>query len=348
MKVSRIAMLASGILALAGAALAEGQLVVAGYGGNSAENSMTYLYEPFSAETGIQVEQVIVPGQMVAGMTAQQESGNVQWDIVRGLAAGDFANMRAQGFFAELPEEVRAAVSENYPLVDDFGVGDKRGVLFIVCNTLTAERCPTTAAEFVDIENFPGERFMPSFQTLEAFTFAAYASGVPADEVYPIDVDRAIEVLDRIRPTIVQFYSSSTTARQLLASGEVQMGLLWSGVPTELRREQNTSIDLAWSWDGAVTYPQWTAVFKDSPNPESAWAFIQWLNDNPERLAEFTNIEVGDTDHRVAATMLTEDVRELSAAVERDVPQLPINLEWYMGNPDIRARIEDYWKNYIN
>ena len=201
------------------------QLVVATFGGKSPEHMREHIFDAFTADTGIKVEQVIVPGKMLAGMQAQQETGNVQWDLTTSISASDFATMSARGYLADLPADVRTILEKDYAVVRPNGFANKRGALLIVCNKKAVDACPTTAAEFLDVDKFPGTRFMPSFQFLEALAFGAYASGVPADNVFPLDLDRAIAALEKLRPTIAQFYDNSTTARQLLSSGEVQMGL---------------------------------------------------------------------------------------------------------------------------
>ncbi|MFD1941543.1 extracellular solute-binding protein [Paradevosia shaoguanensis] len=336
-----------GLLLSAAPVLAE-NLVVASYGGKTPEHWRTYVFDAFTADTGITVEQVIVPGKIVAGMQAQQQTGKVQWDISTSLAASDFATLAAAGYLAKVPDDVKQELSANYGLISDYGVASKTGALMIICNKKAVEKCPTTAAEMMDVENFPGTRFMPNFQPLEALTFAAYASGVAPDAIYPLDVDRAIAELNKIRPSIAQFYDNSTTARQLLSSGEVVMGLLWNGIPPQILGEGNVNVDLQVSWDGAVTYSQWTAVYNNGPNTETAWKFLKWLNTHPEAVAAYASAEGTDTANKAAFALQTEEIKEWSPVKDHGVPTLPVNTEWYMAAGDTKTKIDEFWKNYIN
>jgi spermidine/putrescine-binding protein len=329
-------------------ALAQGTMIVASYGGRTPEHWRQYVFEVFTKETGIKVEQVILPGRIVAGMQAQQEAKRVQWDISTSLAAGDFAVMSAQGWLTPIPDDVRAEMSKNYAFIAKDGIQSKRGALMIVCNKLTAKKCPTTAAEMLDTQNFPGTRFMPNFQPVEALTFAAYASGVAPDKVFPMDVDRAIGGLQKIRPSIAQFYDNSTTARQLLASGEVVMGLLWNGIPSQIKNDNSRNIDLQVSWDGAVTYSQFTAVYKGAPNEKNAWTFLKWLNAHPKELAAYASAEGSDTAHKQAFALLSNEIKEWSPEMERPVPTVEADIGWYMNAGANKTKIDDFWKRYLN
>jgi len=324
------------------------QLVVATFGGKSPEHMREHIFDAFAADTGIKVEQVIVPGKMLAGMQAQQETGNVQWDLTTSISASDFATMSARGYLADLPADVRTILEKDYAVVRPNGFANKRGALLIVCNKKAVDACPTTAAEFLDVDKFPGTRFMPSFQFLEALAFGAYASGVPADKVFPLDLDRAIAALEKLRPTIAQFYDNSTTARQLLSSGEVQMGLLWNGIPPQILGEGNVNVDLAVSWDGAVTYNQYTVVYKNSPNQDSAWTFLKWLDAHPDNLAAFANADGTDTANKAAFALQSPEIQAWSPESDHGATTVEVDTEWYMGAGEIKDRIDAFWKSYIN
>lgn len=348
MSFRKLSVLSAAAMMMSAAPSAAESLVVASYGGKTPEHWRTHVFEAFTADTGIKVEQVIVPGKIVAGMQAQQQAGQVQWDLSTSLSASDFAIMAAQGFLEEVPDDVSTALSANYGTIDKYGIASKTGALMIICNKKAVEKCPTTAKEMTDVENFPGTRFMPNFQPLEALTFAAYASGVAPDKVYPLDIDRAIAELQKVRPSIAQFYDNSTTARQLLSSGEVVMGLLWNGIPPQILREGNVNVDLQVSWDGAVTYNQWTAIYKGGPNTVTAWKFMKWLNEHPQNLADYASAEGSDTANKAAFALQSETIKEWSPILDHGVPTLPVDTNWYMNAGDGKAKIDEFWKSYIN
>ncbi|SDX04701.1 putative spermidine/putrescine transport system substrate-binding protein [Ruegeria halocynthiae] len=69
-------------------------------------------------------------------------------------------------------------------------------------NTDTVEKAPSNWAEFWDVENFPGARALyNSAQSM--LEIALMADGVAPADLYPLDVDRAFEKLEEIKPEVV-------------------------------------------------------------------------------------------------------------------------------------------------
>ncbi|MFX7784760.1 extracellular solute-binding protein, partial [Acinetobacter baumannii] len=62
------------------------------------------------------------------------------------------------------------------------------------------------------------------FLTLEA---ALIADGVPMDQLYPLDLDRAFKKLDQIKSHISLWWTTGAQSVDVIASGEVDMGVAW-------------------------------------------------------------------------------------------------------------------------
>lgn len=56
---------------------------------------------------------------------------------------------------------------------------------------------------------------------------ALLADGVPAGQLYPLDLPRAIKSLERIKPHVAVWYKSGAQSAQLLKDGEVDMVAIW-------------------------------------------------------------------------------------------------------------------------
>ena len=63
------------------------------------------------------------------------------------------------------------------------------------------------------------------------------ADGVPADKLYPLDLDRAFKKLDEIKPHITVWWTSGAQSAQLLNDGEVDMVMAWNGRVSALTKE---------------------------------------------------------------------------------------------------------------
>lgn len=57
---------------------------------------------------------------------------------------------------------------------------------------------------------------------------ALLADGVPMDELYPLDLDRAFAKLDTIKDDIV-WWTKGAEPSQMLSTGEADYALAWSG-----------------------------------------------------------------------------------------------------------------------
>ena len=81
---------------------------------------------------------------------------------------------------------------------------------------------PQSWAEFWDVERFPGIRSLRKTAqgTLEA---ALMADGVEPGQLYPLDLDRAIRSLRRIKPHIKAWWGSGAESQQLMKDGGIQM-----------------------------------------------------------------------------------------------------------------------------
>jgi putative spermidine/putrescine transport system substrate-binding protein len=59
--------------------------------------------------------------------------------------------------------------------------------------------------------------------------FALLADGVPVDKLYPLDLDRAFKVLDRLKQDVSVWWTAGAQPPQLLKDNEVQYAASYSG-----------------------------------------------------------------------------------------------------------------------
>jgi spermidine/putrescine-binding protein len=321
-----------------------GELVIAGWGGLSDEVSGLF-GSGFETDTGVTVRFEPVPGQQVAGMQAQAEAGNVQWDIGDALGGDQTAALAAAGLLEELPADVSARLEELLPgAVKPYGINYGSLSNVIACNAAAVEKCPTTPAEFFDVENFPGRRTLWADNPQVALAMALAADGVPYDEIYPMDVDRAFAKLDTIKDEIDVLYSTGDQLEQLFRSGEAAMGILWNGRAFALSGGPSEDLDMQTSWDGAVYSPTELAVYKDAPNKEAAFAYLEWVASHPEVAVEysetssygFPNQAIFDTIDPEIGAWLPENPDHFDQRIELDYA-------WYEAN---KQEIDDRWVEF--
>ena len=81
---------------------------------------------------------------------------------------------------------------------------------------------PAGWADLFDTEEIPGKRTFYKWSAPGVLEIALLADGVPADKLYPLDLDRAFKKLDTIKNDIV-WWGGGAESQQLLASGEARV-----------------------------------------------------------------------------------------------------------------------------
>ncbi|WP_411037579.1 ABC transporter substrate-binding protein [Shinella sp. BYT-45] len=266
MKSSIAIALLSTTLCFAGSAAAE-EMVFASWGGTTQDAQKTYWADAFTANTNIAVTQ---DGPTDYGkIKAMVESGNVTWDVVD--VEGDYA---VQAGNAGLLEKLDFSVIDKTKLdprfVTDYSVGSFYYSFVIGCNKDAVEACPKTWAELFDTQKFPGKRTFYKWSAPGVIEAALLADGVPADKLYPLDLDRAFKKLDTIKADIV-WWDSGAQSQQLLASAEAPFGSFWNGRLTALAE---TGVAVETSWTNNITAADSLVVPKGAKNKEAAMKFI--------------------------------------------------------------------------
>jgi len=181
-------------------------------------------------------------------LKAMVESGNVTWDIVD---CGIFFGL---GDTEQYCEKLDPAVIPFDELQPDIFPTNGYRVPVMSYSTVLAYRTdieewngqlPTSAADFFDLEKFPGKRSSMTAPEGGLLEYALIADGVPIDELYPLDLDRAFRKLDTIKDEII-FWETGDQSTQLLADGEVAFGSSWNGRVTNMVKDTGAPVEILW------------------------------------------------------------------------------------------------------
>ena len=251
--------------ALAGPAAAD--IVFTSWGGTTQDAQKAAWATKFAEKEKVNVLQ---DGPTDYGkLKAQVESGKVNWDVVD--VEGDYA---AQAGPAGLLEKLDFTVIDKSKLdprfVTDYSVGSFYYSFVIGCNQDAVKACPKTWADLFDTAKFPGKRAFYKWSAPGVIEAALLADGVPADKLYPLDIDRAFKKLDSIKADIV-WWTGGAQSQQLLASAEAPFGSFWNGRLTALEK---SGVKVTTSWDGNITAADSLVVPKGVKNKDLAMKFI--------------------------------------------------------------------------
>lgn len=191
-------------------------------GGESGEYFEEAYIKPFTEKTGIQVIRES-PAEF-GKLQAMVESGQHTYDLVE-LGATNLYRAVEMG----LVEKLDWDLIDPEPLTEEgqhpYGVGYQ---YFSTIMAWNGDKELTSWADFWDVEKFPGKRSL-SDRPEYTLPVALLADGVPKEELYPLDLDRAFESLEKIKDHVAVWWNSGSQPYQLLLDGEVDYVSVWSG-----------------------------------------------------------------------------------------------------------------------
>ena len=269
-----------------------GQIVVNVDGGANLETLKESVFNPYMKEIGNKI--IFEPGANYAKLRAMVKSGNVTWDLAEAWSQDLVMSLGAEGVLEEIDysivgsglygvkkEDLYEAITTKY------GVGDGfySTVMGYSAEKFAGDAAPKSWADFWNVSKFPGPRALQKgpWNNLE---FALLADGVPRDQLYPLDVDRAFKSLDKIKPHIKVWWESGAQPVQLLNDKEVDLTSIWNGRIYYMIKE---GAKVAICWNDAVLMASAWVVPKGAPNKKLAMELIQWYL-RPEPLAKHAQI----------------------------------------------------------
>jgi putative spermidine/putrescine transport system substrate-binding protein len=260
------------------------RIVVRDDGGVYTKAYGAVFYRPFTQATGIEVVGVQANAEPVAQIKSMVDAKSYTWDMAKIswpamllLTTGSKVYLEKHGLESE---PVIKTIPEQY--MSPYGVGTNvyTTVLAYRSDAFKGRKAPASWADFWNVKDLAGRRGIRKhpFDTIEQ---ALMADGVPMEQVYPCNVDRAFATLDRIKPDVAVWWTSGAQVEQLLGSGEVDM------IPTWISRAQaaqanGAPVEIVWDqgiWGG----DNWS-ILAGTPNADACREFIKFTSD-PKRQA---------------------------------------------------------------
>ena len=213
-------------VAVALPAAAQTTLTFASFGGAYQAAQRKALLDPIEKALNIVIKEDTLTG--IADVRAQVRANAVKWDVAD-LGAASCARGSAEGLFEPLDYSVIKTEGIDKAMVHSDWIGVIYYFTVIAWNTQKyGQNGPQTWAEFWDTKKFPGTRSL-SRGAGETFEIALMADGVDPAKLYPLDVERALKSLARIKPSVVAWWASGAQSAQLLKDGEADIVAIWNG-----------------------------------------------------------------------------------------------------------------------
>jgi putative spermidine/putrescine transport system substrate-binding protein len=289
--------------------------------------------KPWAAATGNGAVMVDSDNPAPA-VKAMVEAGNVTVDVAS-LEYADAIRLCDEGVLEPIDASTLPPAPDGTPATEDFLAGaitecgvstDIWSNVFAYDTTkFPADAAPTKAADFFDLEKFPGKRGLRK-GAKAVLEFALLADGVPAAEVYatletPEGVDRAFAKLDTIKSEVV-WWEAGAQPPQLLADGEVAMTTAYNGRIFNAVLEEGKPFQIV--WDGQIYENEMYVVPKGAPNTDLAMDFIRYATSTEGLRAQAQNISYGPArKSSMAEELIFKDGKTVMAP---HLPTAPENL----------------------
>lgn len=213
-------------------------------------------------------------------------------------------------------------------------------------NTKTyAAQAPSNWADFWNVETFPGRRAMRGDAEAQV-EMALLADGVAPGDVYTVlstdeGMQRAIDKIGALKPSIAVWWSSGAQHGQLMKDGEVDMTTGWNGRFATAKKDGG-QVDYTYN-QGILAYDCF-AIPKGSPHKAEAMKLVAEMS-KAEPQAKLTEyVAYGPVNMEAYSTGLIdpETAKVLPTNPDNGKTMITQNVDWWAVNNDkIQAMFED-------
>ena len=329
-------------------------MTVVSWGGAYQTSQQKAYAEPYAAETKTAFTWDESSNEAVAKLRAQNEAGNVTWDLVD-VEGPDSQRLCDEGLAMEVDfDAVLAPGADGSTPTADFGDSLINDCFIpqIVFSTTFGYRTdvaewngavPTSLCDVFDLEKFPGKRALEK-RPKKNLEWALICDGVAKEDLYdvlstPEGVDRALAKLGTIKDQTI-WWSAGAETPQLLADKEIVFGSTYNGRLFSVIEEQNQPVAMLWDWQ-IFDFDGWI-VPADLPKDrlDRVMNFLYYATDTQRLADQAKYISYGPA--RASSQPLVGKHADLGIDMAPHMPTNPDNqknylvnnIEWWADNQD--------------
>jgi putative spermidine/putrescine transport system substrate-binding protein len=317
------------------------QITVADVGGAPGAAIRKAFYDPFEKETGIKVVGVVHEADPTVQFKLLVDTKSYIWDLCMVTPAHVTYLTKPKDYLEplnigadEVPGIVPGMLTANW-----FG--------FSVFATLLAYRTdkfgengPQTWADFWNVQKFPGRRAL--YKGVSGMLESALmADGVPPAQLYPLDVNRAFKMLDKIKPHVNVWWTSGAQNTQILQSGEVDMADTW-GARAYAAIDGGAPVKMVWT-QGLYSTDGWS-IPKGTPKADLARKFVRFCM-KPEQQAVYSNMVANAPSNQHAYDFIKPERAKILATYPENLKGLvATDNDWWAQN---RAKMVERFQDWL-
>ena len=319
-----------------------GSVRVCSYGGAFQAAQRQAYFKPFEELSGIKV--IESEGPDIAKVKAMVDTGNVEYDVGE-FDRASVINLSRKGDYWE---------KIDYALFDvdniDAAFRAKDSVAMLPYGQIIGYRTdafggktPTDNPDLWNVEAFPGTRSLQagSGGLAPDLEVAVMATGVPKENVYPIDIDKAFASLAKIKPHVDKWWTAGAQPAQLLNDNEVTMATAWNG---RIYTIQQNGAPVKPIWKNQLLRTDVWSIPKGAANKENGQKLAAFVTSAIAQARLSYIIPYGFVNDKSAALMPPERLAQLPTAPDIKKDLLVYNTAWWADNRDaVLAR----WNKFL-
>jgi putative spermidine/putrescine transport system substrate-binding protein len=332
-------------------------LTIVTWGGAYEASQQAAYFEPFTAETGIEIQTVRYDGD-VKTLRDHLETGSVEWDVIDMIRA-DASTACKNGLLEAIDPGILAPAPDGTPARQDFfdGAINRCDIIQLVFSTVIAydDRAfpgvkPRTVEDFFNLERFPGKRALRK-APVGMLEWALLSYSVPRQQIYDLlsterGFNLAFRRLDSIRDAIV-WWRGGDEPVELLKSGKVAMASGYNGRFFNAQAIEGEPISVI--WDGQLLdYNSW-AIPKGTEQRETAERFIRFATRTENMATQANLISYGPA--RQSAQLRVGLHTKTGVPMRPHLPTAPAHLDtaitrdhqWYTQTQTLRQKRFQAW-----
>jgi putative spermidine/putrescine transport system substrate-binding protein len=323
---------ALGTLIMNPSLLAKENLTVVSWGDVYQQAQTIAFFHPFVDRAGIDLDGTIYGGGL-GEIRAQVESGEITWDVVD-FDLADAVTACREGLLepidsSKLPDGINGESAARDFVAGALGPCWVGTVVYSQIVAYAPDRSGTplvSAADFFDLEKFPGMRALRDAGPDYNLPFALLADGVQPEEIYPLlesesGIARAFAKLDTIKDHLL-WWRRPNEPIEMLAEGAIVMATALNGRVFEA---QAANASIAALWDGQLYGLDVFGIPKGTPAGERAQEFVTFAT-SPPALGEMSSrIPYGPA--RLSAIALVGENPITRQAMGEHLPTAPENFQ---------------------
>lgn len=315
------------------------RIIVADPGGPFSDAFGEAFYRPYEKVAGITVANIAREHQPTSQVQAIVETEAYIWDVVT-ITLADQVLLGGRGLLEDLDwsGEHMQDIMPEARAKGWMGTDVYATTLAYRTDTLKG-KAPRSWADFWDVKGFPGRRALRR-SPIDTLEIALLADGVDPKELYPLDIERALNKLDEIRGHIDVWWTGGAQTSQLLHTGEVDMLATWNG-RAQTVIDGGAPVSIEWN-QGLYSIEGW-AIPKGNPKVDLSRKFIAFCAD-PKRQAAFTSkLAYGPTNLKAYDYISAERAKVLPTAPQNIERMVLADQGWWGENKEAAEQRFNEW-----